>query len=750
MDTQTQIERLIELAIVQRTELKQLVEQLPALREHLNAEVERTFEEVEPQLRVELEEFVAKQAENRSAELGSKLEARVSEFAKTLQDSAQAKFSALMAARDQNADLLKQAEQRIADAAATIPANVKEIVAAELARFPRAGEIDQLRKEFAEPRGLNPRGKWTAGETYNRLDLVSYNGDSFVSSVDGNTEKPNRSGGNWTLSAARGGYGGGGGITSLIDLYNKPNAGQVLIGTGNDYTNANLTAGDGIAISNGVGSITISANGGVNYQGTWNASTNSPTLTSSVGTKGYYYVVSVAGSTNLNGVTDWQVGDWSVFNGSVWQKIDNTDQVSSVFGRTGAVVAVNTDYSSSGIDNTAIGATTPSTGSFTSLTTSGNAVIGTSVHASNGSAANPSLAFVNSQTTGFYRQGANIIGLSVAGTNVGNLSSTGLSLTGNATVGGTLTVSGGTLTGGTSGLSLANGGTNQNIALAITGTGTVSATSDTGLVALTVNALGGYGAEMQLGANLNTGASKWGVRSSNSSDGRGAGRLVFYNYTSGAEVDFTSSGNLLVGTTTDSSNGKLQLATHTTSAGGIGFGTDTALFRSAAGNLQLSASVASAAIAINNVGSGITALAYDATGALVYSTGSLRFQTNSGTTACTFDTSQNATFAGTVKVKNQATLSANGTVSVGTSATTILTLSGTAGANFCFICGDNGSNGFADLIVTIGGGNAITVISSSTLYGSPAARTYSSTGTSLQLALASGTLGVRATSIYTA
>ena len=78
--------------------------------------------------------------------------------------------------------------------------------------------------------------------------------------------------------------------------------------------------------------------GDLNYQGTWNASTNTPTLTSSVGTKGYYYVVDVAGTTNLNGITDWQIGDWAIFNGSVWQKVDNTDAVTSVNGQTGTVV----------------------------------------------------------------------------------------------------------------------------------------------------------------------------------------------------------------------------------------------------------------------------------------------------------------------------------------------------------------------------------------------------------------------------
>ena len=53
------------------------------------------------------------------------------------------------------------------------------------------------------------------------------------------------------------------------------------------------------------------------YQGTWNASTNVPTLTSSVGVQGYYYIVSVAGSTNLNGQTNWGVGDWVIFNGDL-------------------------------------------------------------------------------------------------------------------------------------------------------------------------------------------------------------------------------------------------------------------------------------------------------------------------------------------------------------------------------------------------------------------------------------------------
>ena len=78
--------------------------------------------------------------------------------------------------------------------------------------------------------------------------------------------------------------------------------------------------------------------GALVYKGTWDASSNTPTLTSSVGSKGDYYYVSVAGTTNLNGITDWQVGDFAVFNGTIWQKIDNTDAVQSVNGQTGVVV----------------------------------------------------------------------------------------------------------------------------------------------------------------------------------------------------------------------------------------------------------------------------------------------------------------------------------------------------------------------------------------------------------------------------
>lgn len=113
--------------------------------------------------------------------------------------------------------------------------------------------------------------------------------------------------------------------------------------------------------------------GALDYQGVWDADTNSPDLPAATPTKGDYYKVSVAGSTSLGGITDWKVGDWAVYNGSGWDKVDNSETVSSVFGRTGAIVAASGDYGSDEItnDSTVSGATV--TAALNSLETSSHA-----------------------------------------------------------------------------------------------------------------------------------------------------------------------------------------------------------------------------------------------------------------------------------------------------------------------------------------------------------------------------------------
>lgn len=78
-----------------------------------------------------------------------------------------------------------------------------------------------------------------------------------------------------------------------------------------------------------VSSIT-NAIGALNFKGTWDANANSPALASSVGTKGDYYVVGTAGSTNLNGISNWGVGDLATFNGSVWQRVEGGADLNGV------------------------------------------------------------------------------------------------------------------------------------------------------------------------------------------------------------------------------------------------------------------------------------------------------------------------------------------------------------------------------------------------------------------------------------
>jgi hypothetical protein len=160
--------------------------------------------------------------------------------------------------------------------------------------------------------------------------------------------------------------------------------------------------------------------GFVNYKGTWNASTNTPTLVSSVGTKGDYYVVSVTGSTNLNGITTWTQGDWAIFNGTAWEKVDNTDLVTSVAGRTGAVTLTTADIGGLGTIATQAASNVSITGgSITGITdlavadggtgasnasdarTNLGLVIGTDVLSPSGSAANlTSFPTFNQNTTG--------------------------------------------------------------------------------------------------------------------------------------------------------------------------------------------------------------------------------------------------------------------------------------------------------------------------------------------------------------
>ena len=154
-----------------------------------------------------------------------------------------------------------------------------------------------------------------------------------------------------TAGAGAGAYGSTSNSTKIdtitLDAYGRVTAvatgatGQVnTVSSGN--TNTLTTGGSiGITVTPVTGTVNLSSSnlatgaqiqtaintaltGVLQFEGTWNASTNSPSLSSGTGTSGDYYIVSVAGSTNLDGITDWAVGDWAVFANTTWTKIDNS------------------------------------------------------------------------------------------------------------------------------------------------------------------------------------------------------------------------------------------------------------------------------------------------------------------------------------------------------------------------------------------------------------------------------------------
>jgi hypothetical protein len=285
--------------------------------------------------------------------------------------------------------------------------------------------------------------------------------------------------------------------------------------------------------------------------------------------------------------------------------------------------------------------------------------------------------------------------------------------TGNATLAGNLTVSGtgnhyfsGQLNVGllqASSLATFNGGvTVAGGALTVSGTGQSSIAGN-----LKVNNQNAAGDPTSLGslqlysnAVTETGTGGLEFKADGAGSGYGFRSLPVFNGVSAYDLytqsrsnsaswttrmALTSTGNLLIGTTTDSANGKLQLATHTTSAGGIGFGTDTSLFRSSAGVVQVYGTSANAVLSLTH-SSTTAAKGFDiqidgSKDAYVWlrENRNLYIGTN-GTTALTLDSSQNATFAGTIATQG-------GTASTPASASA----TGTAGtikwdASYIYVC----------------------------------------------------------------
>jgi hypothetical protein len=148
----------------------------------------------------------------------------------------------------------------------------------------------------------------------------------------------------------------------ILDNQGKLNADAIIV-------NADLIADiiasigvDAVTAPLGVGICDLDADGKIptaripdvllQYQGTWNASTNVPVLSDATGETNHWYRVDVAGTQDLgSGSIDFEVNDKVVHNGTLWQKWDTTESVISVNAKKGVVVLDKIDIGLSNVLN---------------------------------------------------------------------------------------------------------------------------------------------------------------------------------------------------------------------------------------------------------------------------------------------------------------------------------------------------------------------------------------------------------------
>jgi len=107
----------------------------------------------------------------------------------------------------------------------------------------------------------------------------------------------------------------------------------VITGTSGVLSSVGLGLANGVATLDGTGKVPLSQLPTIasSYKGTWNATTNTPTIADGVGTAGDYYLVSVAGTQNLgSGSITFAVGNTVIYEGSIWQKSGGSTGVTSV------------------------------------------------------------------------------------------------------------------------------------------------------------------------------------------------------------------------------------------------------------------------------------------------------------------------------------------------------------------------------------------------------------------------------------
>lgn len=101
------------------------------------------------------------------------------------------------------------------------------------------------------------------------------------------------------------------------------NGTQAILDQTTDVSQSATNAVAGVAADANAAKVMLTAgingNAPLTYLGYWNASTNSPALASGKGSDGDLYIVSVAGTTALDGNASWSVGDGAWFHNGAWQ-----------------------------------------------------------------------------------------------------------------------------------------------------------------------------------------------------------------------------------------------------------------------------------------------------------------------------------------------------------------------------------------------------------------------------------------------
>lgn len=124
---------------------------------------------------------------------------------------------------------------------------------------------------------------------------------------------------------------------------------QYTTALSNKVSTSAVGANNGVASLDSGGKVPLSQlpSSLMEYQGTWNATTNSPTLADGTGDVGQFYRVQTAGTQDLgSGSQTFVVGDWVMYNGTIWQlSHSGADAVLSVNGQSGAVTLTTSNIS---------------------------------------------------------------------------------------------------------------------------------------------------------------------------------------------------------------------------------------------------------------------------------------------------------------------------------------------------------------------------------------------------------------------